>query len=476
MTLVTNHLDQPMLRDLFVPVDDELDVGALAITGTLPAALEGTFMRVGPNPRFEPLGRYHMFDGDGMLHSVVLRDGTASYRNRWIRTAALAAEERAGRALYGGLGQFHMPDPSEVGDAGPMKNPANTNIVRHADRYLALWEGGPPTEVTADLETIGTYDFGGRLEGAFTAHPRIDPRTGELFAFAYLPFEPHMRAYHVDAAGEMVGIVDIPRPNAPVMHDFVITTHHLVFVESPLLFDLGGLLSGGDPFRWEPSSGTRVGVLPRGGDEVTWIEVDDGYVNHFWNAWEEDGVITFSGSRVSGSAFTTGAGGAADVEGADAEAGRPFRYTVDLAAGTARSEQFDDLGGDFPRINDAWTGVRTRYHSVSAFRGRADAVGHFDSVVQYDDRTGERALWHAGDAMVVGEAVFAADPDGTDERDGWLLVTVHDRTTGDTDLAVIDAHDVAAGPVARIHFPRRLPFGFHAAWFGDHPAPLPPLG
>ena len=473
MTLVTNHLDQPMLSGAFVPVDDELDVAPLAITGELPERLAGRFVRNGPNPMFEPLGRYHMFDGDGMLHSVTIDGGRAAYRNRWIQTPALRAEQRNGRAIYGGLGQLRIPTPEEAGDGGLVKNPANTNLVHHAGRYLALWEGGLPTEVTADLETVGPYDFGGRLDGAFTAHPRIDPRTGEMFAFAYLPFEPHLRTYRVDASGALVDVFDIPRPDCPVMHDFVITEHHLVLLEAPLVFDLPSMLAGGDPFRWDPDHGSRLAVVPRGGGEVRWFEVEDGYVNHFWNAWEVDGVIELSGSRVFESAFTTAEGGAADVAGADAEAGRPARYTIDLAAGTAKAEQVDDLGGDFTRINDAWTGVQTRYHSMSAFHGRAEAVGHFDSVVQYDLGSGTRADWWAGPGMLVGEAVFAADPDGTDERDGWLLATVHDRSTGDTDLAVLDAHDVAAGPVARIHFPRRIPFGFHASWFGAEPAPLP---
>lgn len=465
MTLVTNTLDQPMLRGLFVPVDDELDVDGLDVSGALPAGLEGTFLRIGPNPRFEPLGRYHMFDGDGMLHSVTLDAAGARYRNRWIRTPALEAEERAGHALYGGLGELHVPDPAEVGDAGMIKNPANTNVVRHAGRHLALWEGGLPTEVTAELDTVGPYDFGGRLDSAFTAHPRIDPRTGEMFAFAYLPFPPYLRVYEVAADGTLARTVDVDLPASSVMHDFVMTEHHLVFVDSPLLFDVEGMLEGRAPFRWDEDHGTRVGVMARGGDEVRWFEVEDGYVNHFWNGWEDGDTITVSGSCTTGTEFTVGEGGAADEDGAEADPGRPTRITVDLVTGATTKEQLDDLGGDFPRINEAYAGVRSRFHTMGSCRGVPDAVGHFDTVTQYDDVAGTRVDWHAGPGTVVGEPVFAAHPDGSAEDDGWLLCTVHDRATGATDLAVLDAHDVAAGPVARVHLPRRVPFGFHAAWF-----------
>ena len=461
---VTNHLDQPMLRDMFVPVTDEIDAASLAITGRLPDGLDGVFMRNGPNPRFEPLGGYHMFDGDGMLHAVTVRDGRAAYRNRWIRSAGFVAEERAGRALYGGLGEMHFPSPEEVGDAGAMKNPANTNIVRHAGRYLALYEGGLPTEVTADLETVGEMTFGGRVSGTFTAHPRIDPRTGEMFAFAYSPIPPHLMVYSFDAQGNFTRAVGLDTPACSVMHDFVITESSLVFIDSPLLFDLAGLMEGRAPFRWDPEHGTRIGVMARDGDTANWFEIDDGYVNHFWNAWDDGDRIELSGSCSSGDGYTESRGGGAQG-GADAEPGRPTRFVVDRARGVARSEVIDDLGGDFTRINERYTGRRSRFHTMGAFSGTPDVIGHFDTVVQYDDQTGTRVTWHAGTGTMVGEAVFAAAPDATAENDGWLLCTVHDRATGSTDLAVIDATDVSAGPIARVHLPRRLPFGFHAAWF-----------
>ena len=461
---VTNHLDQPMLRGLFVPLTDEIDVAELAVTGAIPPDLDGAFIRNGPNPRFEPIGGYHMFDGDGMLHSVTLNNGKASYRNRWIETAALAAETRLGRALYGGLGGMHTPTREERGDAGRTKNPANTNIVRHAGRYLALFEGGPPTEVTADLATVGVLDYNGRIPGSFTAHPRVDPRTGEMFAFAYSPFPPHMQVFHFDPQGELTRVVNIDTPACSVMHDFAITATSLVFVDSPLLFDLAGVMAGGPPFRWDANHGTRVGIMARGGDTVRWFDVEDGYVNHFWNAWDDGDKIEFSGSRSPGTGYVE-SDSSGESGGTDAAPGLPTRFIIDLALGTATTETIDDLGGDFPHINDAYTGVRSRFHAMSAFRGTPDVIGHFDTVVVYDDQTGARAMWHAGNNTVVGDVVFAGAPNATAENDGWLMCTVHDRATGATDLAIIDATEVSKGPIARVHMPQRLPFGFHAQWF-----------
>ena len=180
MTGVVNHLQQHWLDGVFAPVADELEVADLAVTGAIPPALRGAYVRTGPNPRFEPIGRYHIFDGDGMLHAVTLADGRASYRNRWIRSKALVAEERAGRAIYGGMFELVFPSPEEVGDAGAMKNTGNTHVVRHAGQIYALMEAAKPIRIAEDLSTVDEYDFDGALRGSFTAHPKFDPETGEI--------------------------------------------------------------------------------------------------------------------------------------------------------------------------------------------------------------------------------------------------------------------------------------------------------
>ena len=464
---VTNQDHQPDLAGNLFPVDHEYDVDRCEVTGTLPSGLRGSFIRNGPNPMFEPIGRYHMFDGDGMLHSVTFGDDGVGFRNRWIRSRGLQAEAALGRAVYPGLATVtDFPDPELVGNAGPVKNPANTHIVRHAGRYLALWEGGLPTEVTASLDTIGEYDFGGELRGAMTAHPRLDPRTGEMFFFAYSVFEPVIRYYVVDATGALVHRVKVHIPAPVMMHDFVITEHHAVFLDSPIVFDLANLGSG--PLtQWRPENGTRIGVMPRLGtaDDLRWFEIEPGHVQHFWNGWVDGDRIEFSGSRLAHPDFGIDSGAALDESVADTEAGHPARFWVDLASGQAGWDQFDDLSGDFCRINDEMNGVRSRYHYMSAFLDEDRPAGDFDAIVKYDDLTGERQIWSAGPTGHVGESVFAPDPDGRAEDDGWLVNAVYDSATDRTDVCVLDARAVDAGPIARVHLPHRMPFGFHANWF-----------
>jgi len=466
-THVTNAANQPDLRGNLAPVGDELDAERCAVTGEIPERLRGSFVRNGPNPMFEPLGSYHMFDGDGMLHGITFDDDGVSYRNRWIRSRGLSAEMTHGGGIYPGLGAvLDFPDRALTGDAGPVKNPANTHIIRHAGRYLALWEGGLPTEVSGSLETIGEYDFDGRLEGSMTAHPRLDPRTGEMCFFAYSLFAPFLRYYVVDADGGLVHSVAIDLPAPVMMHDFVITEEHAVFLDSPIVFNMESL-GEGPMVSWRPENGTRIGVMPRMGsaEDLTWYEIDPGHVQHFWNGWANGDRIEFSGSRFDAPDFGIDPHAPLDQSTASPVGGRPTRYWVDLATGTAGSEQFDDLMGDFNRINDDYNGVRTRYLYMAAFVSDGRPIGDFDTIVKYDERTGVRTEWFAGKSAHVGESVFAPDPDGRSEDDGWLVNAVYDDARDATEVVVLDARDVAHGPVARVQLPRRIPFGFHANWF-----------
>ena len=187
-----------------------------------------------------------------------------------------------------------------------------------------------------------------------TAHPRIDPRTGELVCFAYSLFAPYLRYFVVDAAGELVHSVDLDLPAPVMMHDFVITEDHAVFLDSPIVFNMESL-GHGPMVSWRPENGTRLGVLPRrgGADDITWYEIEPGHVQHFWSGWADGDRIELCGSRFDAPDF-----------GIDSDApARPVRRPTRRPAGPPASgstwrrasagwEPIDDLGGDFNRIND----------------------------------------------------------------------------------------------------------------------------
>jgi len=461
VTSLAENPNDPYLSGNFAPVDDELDVADLPVEGELPPGLDGIFVRNGPNPRFDPIGRYHIFDGDGMLHAMHLGGGRARYVNRWVRTKAFAVEDRLGHAVFGGLSEFRLPPPEIVAEAGPARNAANTNVVRHAGRILALWEAGLPYEVTPDLDTVGEYDFGGDYTGSFSAHPHVDAETGEMFVFGYGPFPPYLRYHVVSPEGKVVHSTTIDIPNPVMIHDFMITERHAVFLDAPAVFDVAGAIEGKPMVRWAPEAGCRVGVMDRYGDgsAITWHEIEPRYVFHFMNAYEVDGRVHVLAEQAPDIQIGFGDG--------DADGQGDFTlwdWTVDLAAGTLTETQLDERRTGFPRVDDRRTGHRSRHGHALTFSGPAQAMGEFDTVVRYDLGTMDAETYCFGRGRVTGEVVFAPDPAGRDDSDGWLCSFVHDATTDTSTFEVLDASDITAGPVATVPLPRRVPFGFHAAW------------
>jgi carotenoid cleavage dioxygenase len=457
---------EPFLSGRFAPVHEEVSADHLPVQGTLPTDLVGHYVRNGPNPMFPPLGSYtYPLEGDGMLHGVWFEDGQVRYRNRWVRTQGMNAEIAAGKALFGGLMSPAMVDMSLLGDdpdpGWPFKLDAFVNIVEHGGRYLALEEGTPPYEVSPDLETVGRYDFAGGLPDGMCAHPKVDPATGEMFLFRYDVEAPFLTWAAVGADGTVTqpatALEDVDE--GYMVHDFAITERFLVLVIGPVLFDLTAMFSGGNPLAWKPELGTRIAVIPRDGSGPTrWVHTDAFWAWHYANAYEDGELVhlDFPGSDAPGILLPP-----------DQRKGLTAgftRATIDPAAGTATLTRLDDLGLEFPRIDDRLTGRPHRYLSVA---GRSDApgvrLGEHDQLHQYDMQAGTSTVFTADAAL--GEVVFAPRVGGTDELDGYYLSIGTSTSSDDSALYVFDAADITAGPVCTVAMPQRVPNGLHGTWF-----------
>ncbi len=456
------------LSGRFEPVDTEIETGDVHVEGELPRDLVGCYLRNGPNPRFTPLGSYtYPLEGDGMVHGVWLEGGRARYANRWVRTQGMAAEERAGRALFGGLLTPAFVDVALLGDdpdpGWPFRLDPFIHVVRHAGRYLALAEGMPPYEITADLVTLGRYDFAGTVPG-MCAHPKVDPLTGELVLFRYDVTEPFLTWAVVGPDG------GVARPPTPVpgvdrgymVHDFAVTEHYVLFVLGPGVLDVSAMFNGGDVLQWRPELGTRIAVVERDGTAPPrWIETDAFWVWHFANAYETGDpgdprvVVDFPwwshlGFAVENTAPLRGSLVRATID--------PRRRRIDLCHIEARSTEF-------PRIDDRLTGRQHRYLTVVGSSGREALVrGEHDQVVRYDMVSGASATLDCD--AVVGEVVFAPRADATEELDGYYLAFTNslgeDRSAR---LCIWDATTFPAAPVAQVMIPRRVPNGLHGNWF-----------
>lgn len=448
----------PFLEGNYAPVREEVTAADLPVVGKLPPEMDGMFVRTGPNPQFPPKGAYHWFDGDGMLHGVRIRDGKASYRNRYVRTAGWVEENKAGKALYTGLAE--MPDLVKLAEGKPShKNAANTALVWYDGKLLALWEGGEPHAIEAPaLKTIGKYTFAGKLKHACTAHPKLDPETGELLFFGYQPVKPYLRYSVADAKGviQRTTAIDLPRP--VMMHDFAVTKKHTLFLDLPVAFAFQRMLTGKSPLAYEPKHGARIGVLPRHGkgDEVKWFSINPCYVFHTLNAYDDGDEVVLHACRMARFPDEiTPPEKLSDKEMAETGAFL-YQWRLNLATGKVKEEPLDDVAADFPRINETLTGRPARYGYLVTLR--------WDALVRHDLERGKKERHDLGRDRYAGEGVFVPRAGGKGEDDGFLVTYVYDRRTNRSEMVVIDGRDFTGPPAARVQLPARVPFGFHGTW------------
>ncbi len=457
--------DHPYLKGFYRPFGAEMDAPDLVIEGAIPDGLEGCFYRNGPDPVHPPRpgDRYHVFDGDGMIYAIRLSGGRASLRNRHVRTRKYELERAAGRRLFGVFGNPRFNDPS----VSPMEyNTANTHVWPHAGRLFALMEGCPPTAIDPDsLETIGYETFDDTVTGPFTAHPKTDPADGAMHAFGYCARGPGSTAVRynvIGADGRPRHMAFVEQPYASMMHDFALTERHIVFPCLPVVISMERALSGKPMAAWEGDRPSVFGIMAKGSDghDIRWIETDPAFMFHIANSFDdgEDVVIDVAGSRRAPLM-------------PDAEGGLPTpeesRFTLRRwrigRNGHFRDEPIDSLDIQFPRIDDRAQGRRyARAFVNGTARPTAGRVDGFDSIAAIDVERGTRDEYGFGDGAYCGEPVFVAS--GSAEGAGWLLNLVWDSHANESFLAITDARNVAAGPVARVHMPARIPGGFHCHW------------
>ena len=436
----------------YAPVTEEVTAAELPVTGSIPAHLQGRYLRNGPNPISAEPDTYHWFTGDGMVHGVRLRDGKAEwYRNRWVRSEAVAES----------LGEQWPSGPVHA----EMDFSSNTNVIGHAGRTFAIVEAGArPYELTYDLSTVGPCDFDGTLPGGYTAHPKRDPSTGELHAMSYYWGWGNKVQYSVvDASGRVRKTVDIDLPASPMLHDMSLTERFAVVYDLPVVFNVDMAMGGSTfPYAWDPDHQPRIGLLPRDGTaaDVRWFDVEPCYVFHPMNAYDEGDKVIIDVARHP-KMFER------NKLGPDEGAPTLDRWTVDLTGGKVLEERLDDRGQEFPRVDERLVGRRHRYgYSVAVVE---DGDGHQDfganAVLKHDLAGGTAVGRSFPRGSSVGEVVFVPNGPDAAEDEGVLMGFAYDGGRGASDLVLLDAGTLES--VATVHLPARVPHGFHGNWIAD---------
>jgi carotenoid cleavage dioxygenase-like enzyme len=469
--MASEFFNHPYLTGHHEPSRMEVNAPDLIIEGKIPDDLEGIFYRNGPEPAYPPIeGQYHWFDGDGMIYAFHIRGGRVSMRNRWVRTDKLSLELEHGRRLFGLLGNPFTADPLVK---GMRYNTGNTNVILHGGKLLALMEGAPPVSLgPLSLETFGEEYYGGTITTTFSAHPKVDLFTGEMVNLGGLltgqDGQPQIRFDVIDKNGTPTKTEFVDIPHMSMMHTFFLSENWVVFPVMPLNIDTRRALKGGPATAWLSNTPSRFGLMPRRGtpDQIRWLEMEPRHMFHEFNVWEEGENL------IADVAASTGTGLFPDEHGnqlTHAETTLSLRrWTFDLS-GKSDDVKEEILNGrdiQFPRPDDRRMTRATQHGfanlNLQSADGRADGM---DGVIHFNTRTGAEDIFHFGAGSAAGELVFAPRLGSIEEADGYAITLVHPANSPKSELAIFDARNIAAGPIARVIVPFRVSSGFHCTYY-----------
>jgi carotenoid cleavage dioxygenase-like enzyme len=465
--MTTHETENPYTIGVFSPVEAETTADDLTVIGELPRDLNGVYLRTGPNRRFAASGRYHMFDGDGMIHAVHFEDGRARYRNRWVRTKAFAAESEAGRALWTGLMEDPRDNPFGNGHGLGIKDSANTDVVYHRGQVLATWYlcGSPYAVDPLSLESLGAQNFLDTFYGDMMAHPKVDDATGELMWFDYGPDLSYLRYGVIGPDGRQSHLVHIDVPGPRLPHDMAVTTNYSILMDLPLVQDQQARAAGKYRIYYDRSLVSRFAVIPRHGaaEQVRWFEAKPCYIYHVINAWESGSEIVMDVCRVKNPQHqTTFANPLSNMLAYMRLDAQLYRYRFDLSTGRTTETALDDDNVEFPSVDARVVGAPHRYSSSMHLADEPTLL--FDGLVRYDSRDQAKQQHFFGPGRWGSEAPFAPRDGSVGETDGYVVCFVTDEREGRAEVDVFDADDISSGPVARVLLPARVPAGFHACW------------
>ena len=469
----------PYLSGNFKPMRFEGEARFLEVEGELPDELIGSLYFNSSCPQFPPTSaNYHWFAGDGKVHAYHFKgNGVVDYVTRWVRTQNFALEREAQRALFGNkkYGSRSEVDPSV---RTIRAQTANTNAILHANKLFAMEDGIAPIELDPEsLETLGSYDFSGSLDGPMTAHVHVDPSTGEMIAFGRQvggAGSPIMTHQVIDANGTLQCCERFEAPYCALLHDFAITENFVLYPLGPAILDPSRPKYGKPVLGWEPDRSGYIGILPRnqGVTGLQWIEVPAYFMWHTLNAFEVGDEIYLDFVKYASLPRYDLKEDVRTSKDPERFAGRLIRWRISPSTGTIQEEVLDHLISEFPRVDERVIGQQHRHAFFLCMQNKQGESRHWDAVVHLDLQTGRKEIYDPGPKSFVSEGCFAPRVSNNssiespfEEADGFYLLPVYHESEKRSDIIVLDARNFSAGPLARIKLPFRMNPTFHCNYY-----------
>jgi carotenoid cleavage dioxygenase-like enzyme len=479
----------PTMKGFFAPQRFEADVYDCEVQGKIPTALNGSFVRVGSGWQYPP--KYAddtPFNEDGYVSMFRFKNGAVDYKGRWVRTERWVRNAAAGRQLYGYYRNPYDDDPSVRDIAHPNRRTvSNTTPVAHAGKLFALKEDGLPNELSpTTLETIGPWDFHGKWKSqTFTAHPKIDPITGEMIAYGYEATgsaTDDLWLYTIDSKGHVTREVRLKVPYVSMVHDIALTPKYIIIPIYGYTTSLERLKALKNHWAWDNSAPNYYGVLPRAGDakDIRWFKGPQRGVVHTLNGRDEGSKVILEAPIFDGNPFPF----FPYVDGSKWDANKAQamfrRITFDLSSkDDSVSEEIifkQPTVSDLARIDERYMGQPYRY----SFTGINDPSRPFDEARagnargrvtnvygKFDMHAGKIETYFAGPTHSLQEVTFVPRSKTAPEGDGFLIGVASNYAELRSELVVADTADLAAGDVARVILPFRANSQVHGRWFAD---------